>query len=142
MLRFWYGLLWRHVGHKGFPSAVTRVAIDQLCFSPFYTGSFLFIVWTFGGRDWKAIEERLKAQYVDIMLSSYCIWPWMQLVNFYFVPLSYQVLVVQVVALCWNVYLSWKVHLEKLDHEERKREKLLKILEQQLGEKDNKKEAK
>lgn len=54
------------------------------------------------------IKNDLKHKYTDILLTNYKIWPAVQLVNFYFVPLQGQVVLVQCVAILWNAYLSYK----------------------------------
>uniref|UniRef100_A0A8C6ZN18 Mitochondrial inner membrane protein Mpv17 n=1 Tax=Nothoprocta perdicaria TaxID=30464 RepID=A0A8C6ZN18_NOTPE len=48
--------------------------------------------------------------YVDALLTNYCIWPPVQAANFYFVPLNHRLAVVQCVAVVWNCYLSWKAN--------------------------------
>ncbi|XP_049674568.1 protein Mpv17 isoform X2 [Accipiter gentilis] len=53
---------------------------------------------------------RLPQDYMDALLTNYCIWPPVQIANFYFVPLHHRLAVVQCVAIVWNCYLSWKAN--------------------------------
>lgn len=50
--------------------------------------------------------KRLDETFVTGIKNNYLVWPWVQLANFSVVPLEYRVLVVNVVALGWNCYLS------------------------------------
>nr|XP_030125681.3 protein Mpv17 isoform X4 [Taeniopygia guttata] len=52
----------------------------------------------------------LDQDYMDALMTNYCIWPPVQIANFYFVPLQHRLAVVQCVAIVWNCYLSWKAN--------------------------------
>ncbi|CAG5018351.1 unnamed protein product [Parnassius apollo] len=84
-LRAWYGFLNKYVGSKA------SVGIMQ-------------------GKSLENIENDIKYNYLEVLKTNYYIWPVVQIINFYYVPLQYQVLIVQTVALFWNTYLSWKTN--------------------------------
>ncbi|KRT79939.1 hypothetical protein AMK59_6473, partial [Oryctes borbonicus] len=107
-LTVWYRLLAKHIGMKGSLVTVKKVALDQFLFAPFCIGMLLTVLGTVQGQPPKETIKKLKRDYTDIMIANYKLWPAVQLMNFYVVPLNYQVLVVQCVALSWNTYISWK----------------------------------
>ncbi|XP_046393047.1 protein Mpv17-like [Ischnura elegans] len=109
-LKVWYGFLDKHIAkRKTGPTAVLKkVFVDQAVFAPSFLACFVVLLGTLEMKPWNSIREKLNRDYFDILVSNYKVWPAVQLVNFYFVPLQYQVLFVQIVALFWNTYLSWK----------------------------------
>ena len=45
------------------------------------------------------VSDRLESAFKPALIKGWMIWPWVQLVNFKFVPLDYRVMAVNVVAL-------------------------------------------
>lgn len=87
-----------------------KVALDQLVFAPSFLMVFLTNLNLLNGRSLRDTKEDLSSNYLDIMVANWKLWPAVQLVNFYLVPLNYQVLLAQSVAVVWNTYLSWKTN--------------------------------
>lgn len=88
--------------------AFKKVALDQLAFTPFYLGALLTSLGFIQTKDIGKAIARVERDYADILLMNYKVWPAVQFCNFSFVPLQYQVLLVQFIAIFWNTYLSWK----------------------------------
>ncbi|KAF2801566.1 uncharacterized protein BDZ99DRAFT_469568 [Mytilinidion resinicola] len=83
---------------------VARVAADQLVFAP--TNMFVFLS-TMAVLEGSSPQKKLEQTYKQALTKNWMVWPWVQLGNFKFVPLEHRVLVVNVISLGWNCYLSY-----------------------------------
>lgn len=109
-LRLVYGILDRKIKTQHpLKRALQKVACDQLLFAPIFNLIVTSAISIIQGYRGQAVIERVRENYVDIMMTNYCLWPAAQIINFSFVPLNYQVLYAQTVALGWNTYFSWKM---------------------------------
>lgn len=104
----WYRFLDKRIGSGGKIVAFKKVFVDQTLMAPVVIAGFLTIVGLLQKHNLKAVKEELSDNYVDVLLMNYRVWPMVQAINFYFIPLQYQVLYVQSFALAWNTYLCYK----------------------------------
>ncbi|KIX93815.1 uncharacterized protein Z520_10440 [Fonsecaea multimorphosa CBS 102226] len=101
----WYSFLQKHINfqsHNG--TILARVAADQAIFATCNLAFFLSSMSVLEGSDPK---EKLAKSYLPGLVANWSIWPAVQAVNFKLVPLEHRVLVVNVVSLGWNCYLSY-----------------------------------
>ena len=108
-VRVWYHTLEKLVSVSK-TAGLKKMMLDQLCFAPCFMPVFLGTNFALTGMKLPQIQEQIKQDYVDIMLTNWSVWPGVQLFNFYVIPLEYRILLVQVVALGWNTYLGWKAN--------------------------------
>jgi protein Mpv17 len=93
--------------------------VDQIVFAPGFIAVLVGSIGVLQGE--KNIVAKLKREFPDILVANYKLWPAVQLLNFYFVPLNYQVVLVQIIAVAWNSYVSFKTNsfnnLEAVDEQ-------------------------
>ncbi|XP_011629799.1 protein Mpv17 isoform X1 [Pogonomyrmex barbatus] len=111
--RTWYGILDKYIGSKGSSVAIKKVACDQLFFAPSFIAVLLVAIGICQEKDIAKLKVKIANEYRDILINNYKLWPMVQLLNFSIVPLNYQALVVQSVALLWNSYISYRTSLDK-----------------------------
>ncbi|XP_075157042.1 mitochondrial inner membrane protein MPV17 [Haematobia irritans] len=115
VLKYWFGLLDRTIrGKQGSVSrTLKKMAVDQTIMAPSLNFAIAGMVGLINSEEPKQILERIKVQYPDIMKTNYMIWPAVQIINFGLVPLRYQVVFVQTIAVFWNCFVSQMLN-EKL----------------------------
>ncbi|KAG0032604.1 Protein required for ethanol metabolism [Podila clonocystis] len=107
VLHHWYKFLDRKIQlSTPFRSLLGRVAVDQLCFAPCFIASFFVGQGLLAGESKQTIQARLEKGYPGALKSNYMVWPGVQLLNFWCVPLQHRLMVVNTFALGWNTYLS------------------------------------
>eukprot|EP00897_Mesotaenium_endlicherianum_P007996 jgi/Mesen1/7224/ME000372S06465 len=108
-LHFWYTALSKMVTATGTSGTVIRLALDQFVFSPSFICVFFTCLLTLEGRP-QDIGPKLKQDWLATVVSNWKLWIPFQFLNFRLVPLNLQVAAANVIALAWNVYLSWASH--------------------------------
>ncbi|OAA37683.1 Mpv17/PMP22 [Metarhizium rileyi] len=101
----WFGFLARNIRFKN-PRVETlaRVACDQTLFAPVMIGAFLSSMATMEGA---SAKERLEKTWWPALKTNWMVWPFVQTINFTFLPLQHRVLFANIVSIGWNSYLSW-----------------------------------
>ena len=89
--------------------AGVRLGLDQLAFAPVFLATFLSALFAIEGNTDK-LPNKLKQDLFPTVVANWKIWVPFQFLNFRFVPANLQVGAANVIALAWNVYLSWASH--------------------------------
>lgn len=133
----WYKFLQRAVRIPTSPNLeiVARVALDQAVFTPVNLTLFFSSMATMEGvmgDDGKEgldtrerVRKKLRDNWLQGLRANWTVWPGVQLVNFRFVPLEHRLLVVNLVSLGWNSYLSYLNQQQGNDKEEEKGREVL-----------------
>ncbi|KXT04241.1 hypothetical protein AC578_7950 [Pseudocercospora eumusae] len=102
----WFGFLQKKIVFPGRPNTeiVARVLTDQTVFASTNLFVFLSSMALMEGTD---PRDKLKQSYGTALQKNWMLWPAVQFTNFKFVPLEHRVLLVNVVSLGWNCYLSY-----------------------------------
>ena len=114
ILRCWYLTLDKVLKGNTARVAIQKMILDQTLFAPLFIGNFLVVADVLEGKSFKQIKGKLKSSYYQTVKTNWCIWPPVQIANFYYVPLEHRVLFSNLAALIWNTYLSWAVNHETL----------------------------
>jgi len=116
---YWYV----HVLNKYLPATttkavLTKVALDQLTFSPFINAAFLSYSALSHGQGIEGVKSKCKSEYTNVLLANWTVWPIVQMINFKLVPVPLQMPVMNMVVFFWSAYLATvSARSHKKDHD-------------------------
>jgi len=113
----WYKFLDKLVPYLGVAKpvqGVAKVCFDQGFFAPFALFMFIGLSGSLKGQTFATISLDYSRDYKEILLNNYKFWPFVQIFNFYIIPLQHRLMFVNVAAIFWNTYLSWRSNLHNL----------------------------
>lgn len=85
-------------------AVITKVAIDQLLYTPVAIGAFYFTLDTLEGHPLR-LQETMTEKFKPTLLAGWTVWPLVHVINFRFIPSSQRVLYINCVQILWNTVL-------------------------------------
>ena len=101
----WFNFLARRINPANPKyTTIARVACDQGAFAPVMIGVFLSSMATMEGSD---PRKKLQSTWWTALKTNWMVWPFVQMINFTYVPLPHRVMFANIISIGWNSYLSW-----------------------------------
>ncbi|XP_057799629.1 protein sym1-like [Salvia miltiorrhiza] len=85
----------------------TKVALDVLIFGPMDLLFFFTYMGFSSGKSVSQVKEELMRDFIPAVILEVTLWPFIQIANFRFVPVRYQLLYVNIFCLLDSCFLSW-----------------------------------
>ncbi|KAG8045770.1 hypothetical protein GUJ93_ZPchr0008g12755 [Zizania palustris] len=108
---YWYEyldrLILRRYQPKTFKFVASKVAADGLLFGPLDLVLFFSYVGLASGRSVEQVKDDVKRDFIPALVLGGTIWPAVQIANFRFIPVRYQLLYVNLFCLLDSCFLSW-----------------------------------
>ncbi|XP_071941219.1 mitochondrial inner membrane protein Mpv17-like [Antedon mediterranea] len=111
----YYKTLEKFVGGHVMVQPIKKMIIDQTLFAPSYICMYFAVIGYTSGMDTTQVKEKLQKDFKSTMIMNWKVWPFVQICNFYFIPLQHRAITTNSVAVIWNTYLSWKANAVKND---------------------------
>ena len=97
-----------NVPASNFKDTTVRVVVDQIVWAPFGIALYMSCMGLMQSTPIDDIKKGLKQGWWSTVTANWTVWPLVQMVNFAFVPVEHRVIVVSIVGVFWNAYLSMK----------------------------------
>ncbi|KAK5781540.1 ethanol metabolism protein PWA37_003699 [Arxiozyma heterogenica] len=120
----WYNILhynvrFSHIHNSHWKNQILRVSVDQILFAPISLPFYFCCMTIMEGQSIAVAKKKLDVEWWNTLKVNWTIWPLFQMINFSFIPLQHQLLAVNVIAIFWNAFLSYKNSITALDKEKR-----------------------
>lgn len=90
-----------------------KLLLDQCVFAPAFLAGNISLLTLLKTRSTQEVKQEIKRSYVKLLKLNYTFWPFVQMLNFYFIPLAYRVVFGSCAALIWNTLFSYKLYNQK-----------------------------
>lgn len=94
--------------HSGTANLATRVAVDQLLWSPIGVALYFSAIGLMERNTPDQLEDKFRRVYWQVLYTNWCVWPLFQALNFTLVPVPWRLTAVNVASVFWNCFLSWQ----------------------------------
>lgn len=136
VLHHWYNFINRVIPGTSIAMVLKRTFWDEFVFSPIYVPVFLTMLWKLEGTPWPKVKSMVINEVPSIIVAEWALWVPTMLVTFRYAPVKFQVLVINVVNVVWQTFLSFmasQAHGNADRHTEKTNEEVNLYLETIVG---------
>lgn len=112
-LHFWYNWLARAIPGTTSWAVIKRVVVDEFLFTPLYVPALMGMMWTMEGIDIYRIPTMISDEFWNVMMAEWLVYVPLQYLNFRYVPVKFQVLVINCAGVGWNCFICWRASLQQ-----------------------------
>lgn len=84
-----------------------KLLLDAILFSPTVVAGYFIVRTILEGGNWPQAKDKLRTKFKPTLIGAWKFWPAVNSVNFYFVPLQFRVLYMNILSLLWSGYLTY-----------------------------------
>ncbi|XP_030749893.1 mpv17-like protein 2 [Sitophilus oryzae] len=95
---------------RDFSTITKKLALDQFLMGPLCICTFFYTMGALERKPVQQMNDEITSKFLDVYLIDWCVWVPTQFINFYFVPVKYQVFYINAVTMFYNVFLSYIKH--------------------------------
>lgn len=92
-----------------------KLILDQGICAPSFLAGNITVLTLLKTQSLEETKNELHNSYFSLLKLNYSFWPFVQVINFYFIPLTYRVLFGSSAALAWNTIFSYRLYNNKND---------------------------
>lgn len=107
---YFYGWMDQILPKRTMYSITQKILLDQVVMSPVCIFFLFYSMGALEGKSVKGCTDEVKEKFMEVYMVDWCIWPPTQFINFYYLPVKYQVLYINGVTMLYNVFLSFIKH--------------------------------
>merc|ERR1719244_2237957 len=121
-----YSFAYKHIFERLFPgntwyAAIRKVAMDAGMMAPFHSSSFMAYSVYFDGGDWEMFVSKWKRDFFPLWTLGLSFVPFLQIINFRFVPARFNVIYLMGISAGWSIALSFYVNKSNPGMEEKRK---------------------
>lgn len=90
-----------------------KLILDQGICAPSFLAGNIAVLTLLKTQSFEEVKNELQNSYFSLLKLNYSFWPFVQVINFYFIPLTYRVLFGSSAALAWNTMFSYRMYNSK-----------------------------
>lgn len=98
---------------RGVKVLCKKLLLDQGAIAPCFLAANITVLTLLKTQSFEEVRAELDKSYFNLLKLNYTFWPFVQLLNFYFIPLTYRVLFGSTASLIWNTLFSYKLYNTK-----------------------------